>query len=155
MTKISSRFTFFYKKVFPVLWFGFLAFFVVATVLTGTATQNPVFLFIPVFMAIMGFFLLQKLVWDLADEVYDCGESLLVKNGGKEDRVALSNIMNVSASTYVNPPRVALTLAAPGRFGKEIVFTPVTGIIVNPFAKNKVIEGLIARVDQARSNRRT
>lgn len=154
MKKISSgSYTFFSKKVFPVLWFGFLVFFVISTVATGAVEKDFMFLVVPVLMAVFGFFLMKKLVWDLVDEVYDGGDFLLVKSGGKEDRVALSNIMNVSASRYTNPPRITLRLVVPGKFGKEIAFAPVSAFTLNPFAKNEVEEDLIVRVDQARSRR--
>jgi hypothetical protein len=61
--------------------------------------------------------------------------------------------MNVNASTYVNPPRITLRLVTPGRFGNEIAFSPIAGFRLNPFAKNKIAEDLIVRVDRARSKR--
>jgi hypothetical protein len=108
---------------------------------------------VPLFMAAFGFFLMKKLVWDLVDEVYDCGDFLLIRNRGEEDKVSLSNVMNVNASTHMNPPRITLRLVSPGKFGTEIPFSPLTGFTLNPFAKNKVAEDLIVRVDQARSKR--
>jgi hypothetical protein len=152
--KISSRFTVFNKRIFPALWFGFLAFFLVAAIFTGAVEQGLMFLVVPLGMAVFGFFLMKKLVWDLADEVYDCGDSLLVRNRGEEDTIALSNIMNVSASTHMNPPRVTLRLVTPSKFGSEVAFSPVIGMTLNPFARNQVAEDLIVRVDEARSKRR-
>jgi hypothetical protein len=155
MTKISSKYTRFYKKGFPLLWFGFLAVFI-ATSLTAEDFEkdpDPMFFIIPVVMAVFGFFLMKKLVWDLVDEVYDGGEFLLVKNRGAEDRVPLSNVMNVNASTMTNPPRVTLRLVKPGKFGNEVAFSPAAPFTLNPFAKNEVAEGLIVRVDQARTKR--
>jgi hypothetical protein len=110
-------------------------------------------LVVPILMAVFGFFIMKHLVWDMADEVYDCGDSLLIRIRGKEDVILLSNIMNVSASTYMNPPRVTLRLVTPSRFGREVVFSPIVGFRLNPFAKNHVIEDRIVRVDQARSKR--
>lgn len=153
MKKISSKSTFLSKKLFPLFWFGFLAIFMFQAVMDGTVQQDPMFLVMPCVMAVFGVVLMKKLVWDLADEVYDCGDSLLVKNGGKEERVPLSNIMNVSASTYSNPPRVSLRLVKAGKFGNEISFSPAASFTLNPFAKNKVTEDLIIRVDRARSRR--
>jgi len=82
-----------------------------------------------------------------------CGDFLLVKNRGEEDRVTLSNVMNVSASTNMNPPQITLRLVKPGKFGTEIAFSPTAGFALNPFAKNQVAEDLIVRVDRARSKR--
>ncbi|HET8578915.1 MAG TPA: hypothetical protein VFO18_17595 [Methylomirabilota bacterium] len=156
MKKISSSSAFFYKKIFPALWFGGLAFFVVAIALSGALEKDPMVLgalVIPLVMAVFGFLIMKKLAWDLVDEVYDCGDFLLIKNRGEEDRVALSSIMNVSASTLMNPPRITLRLVYSGKFGNEIAFSPVRGWTLNPFAKNQVAEDLIVRVDQARSKR--
>jgi hypothetical protein len=150
MKKISSGNTRFMKNIFPVLWFGILA-LVIAGAIFGKAPL-PVLLG-PLFMAALGFVLMKGMIWDLADEVYDCGDSLLVENGGQQDRVPLSNIMNVSATTLTNPPRITLRLIVPGAFGDEIVFSPVKRIRLNPFAKNEIAEDLILRVHRARSAR--
>jgi hypothetical protein len=153
MKKISSKYLFLTKKVFPVLWFGILAFVVIMMVRDGVYVKAPMAIAVPCLMAVFGYFLMRKLVWDLVDEVYDCGDFLLVKNGGEEERVPLSGIINVSASVLVNPPRVALRLAKPGKFGAEISFSPVRPFTINPFARNQVIDDLIIRVDRARSKR--
>jgi hypothetical protein len=96
---------------------------------------------------------MKKLVWDLMDEVHDCGDSLLIRNGSEEEIIPLSNIMNVSASTNTNPPRITLRLVRPGRFGTDVAFSPQSRMSFNPFAKNLVAEDLIVRVDQARLRR--
>jgi hypothetical protein len=153
MTKISSSKTWFFKRVFPLIWFGGLAVFLLGGSASGAARKDVMFLVMPVLMAGVGFVVMKKMIWDLLDEVYDGGDFLLVKSGGQEDRILLSNVMNVSASTNTNPPRITLRLLSPSLFGTEIVFSPVTGFTLNPFAKNKVAEDLITRVDQARSRR--
>jgi hypothetical protein len=74
--------TFVNKRVFPAFWFGFLAVFecvaLFGVVRSAKAPPAPALL-IPIGMGIFGFFLLRKLVWDLADEVYDCGDYPLAK----------------------------------------------------------------------------
>lgn len=152
MKRISSRNTLIVKKVFPALWFGFLAFMLLIVVSGAGFTFLPGLL-APLFLGGFGFFLMKRLVWDLVDEVYDCGDFLLVRNRSKEDSVALSNIMNVNASLLLSPPRITLRLINPGKFGKEIAFSPVRGFTLNPFAKDQVSEELMFRVDQARSKR--
>ena len=97
MKRISSRWTFFNKRLFPVIWFGFLAVFVALSLSLGAPEKDPMFLIGPAAMAIFGFVLMRKLVWDLADEVYDCGDELLIKNRGREDRIKLSNVINVTS----------------------------------------------------------
>lgn len=151
MKKISSGFTFFHKKIFPLFWFGFIAVFVANVWTLGKGLpKDPMFIAVPIIMLLIGFVILKKLVWDLMDEVYDGGDYLLVKNRGEEERIPLSNIMNVSASTFTNPPRVTLRLVRPGKFGEELTFSPVKKFSLSPFAKHPMIDDLIRRVDQAR-----
>ena len=102
MCRISSKMTFFYKRIFPVFWFGFLILFIAIPLLFGGTRDGPPpfpFLIVPLIMMGFGYFVLKKLVFDLVDEVWDDGETLLIKNGGREERVALRDIKNVSYST--------------------------------------------------------
>jgi hypothetical protein len=153
MTQISSQMTRFYKYVFPVIWFGILAFIVVTAVTSGTAVKTPVVVLVPCVMVILGVFIFKRLIWNLADVVQDGGDFLLVKYRGYEERVPLTNIMNVSVSTNMNPPRLTLRLVKPAPFGSEIAFFPVRPFSMNPFARNPVAEDLIVRVHNAQTRR--
>lgn len=95
-------------------------------------------------------------VIDLADEVQDCGDWLLVRRGGTDEKVMLTNIMEVKDSGRGDSPRIVLRLLVPGKFGRRIAFMPKqdVGWSFNPFAKTEVGENLIARVEQARDNAR-
>src|SRR5215471_19493409 len=113
MRRISSRTTFWYKRIFPIIWFGLLALFITIGVFSstfGNGTQLVPFIVMPAVMALIGYAIMKKLVFDLVDEVWDDGATLIVKDKGREDRIALSNIMNVSYSQFLNPPRVTLML---------------------------------------------
>jgi hypothetical protein len=151
MRRISSRATFWYKWFFPIIWFGALALFAGAALLTNAhydSTQFLPFFIFPVLMAVFGYIIMKKIIFDLVDEVWDDGTSLIIRNRGEEDRVPLSNIMNVSYSPLINPPRVTLTLRQPSNFGSEISFSAPVRFV--PFAKSPLIEDLILRVDAAR-----
>jgi hypothetical protein len=151
MKQISSRLTWFVKKVFPAFWFGFLLVFLSISVFANVPRDARVpFVIVPCVMAVFGFLLFRKLIWDLADEVFDAGDHLVVRKGGEQDVIRLDNIMNVSATVAVNPPRITLRLVKPGRFGDEVVFSPPRPFSLNPFARNAVAEDLIVRVDAAR-----
>jgi len=147
MRRISSGWTFFYKRVFPIIWFGFLVVFVGIGVVKG---QGAVVVFVPIAMIGFGYFLMQKLVFDLVDEVWDDGDALVVKNGGQEQRVALSDIKNVNYSPFVSPPRVTLSLRRPTVFGEQITFCAPVRLV--PFSPSPVIADLIDRIDRARRN---
>jgi hypothetical protein len=119
MRRISSGWTFFYKRVFPLLWFGFLVVFVGIGVVNG---QGPFVVIVPIAMIGFGYFIMQKLVFDLVDEVSDDGDALVVKNRGQEQRIALADIKNVNYSPFISPPRVTLSLRRPTVFGDQITF---------------------------------
>src|ERR1039458_5176246 len=122
MKRISSKGTFIYKRVFPLFWFGFIAFIVIIVLLTSGRTHAaPIpFLVAPVVMAVFGYALFGNsfLIWPMR-----CG------------------------TTATNPERVTLALREPGRFGKEITFSPARRFLA--FARSPVINELIERVDAA------
>ena len=150
MKKLTSKATFFHKRVFPFIWFGFLGVFLCVGLFTNASQNGPgiIFLVVPMGMAVFGYFIMKKLVWDLIDEVYDEGTSLLFRNGDKEVRVRLKDIKNVSYSTMTNPPRVTVSIRHKTVFGDELTFSPPVSWV--PFKKNADIERLIDRIDDTR-----
>ena len=150
MRLISSRLTFITKRVFPAIWFGFLALFIIAALASMSVRKDFQFefLLIPAVMAAIGFFLMKKLVFDLVDEVWDTGTELVIKNKGTEEHIAFANILNISYVTFTNPQRVTLSLREPGVLGKEIAFVPPSRFL--PFSKSPIVDDLIRRVDEAR-----
>ena len=142
--------TFFNKRIFPIIWFGFLIVFAAMPVVASRGQIAPPlpFLIAPAIMAVLGFFLMKKLVFNLVDEVWDEGDALLIRNRGQEERVALRDVKNVSYSPLINPPRVTLLLRRPTIFGDQITFgAPVRFV---PFSTSPLIDDLIERVDRAR-----
>src|SRR5215475_11228936 len=116
MRRISSRATFLYKRVFPIVWFGLLAVLSAIGVFAIAPYDRTLlmpFIVTPALMAAIGYVIMKKLFFDLVDEVWDDGGALIVRDKGREDRIALSNIMNVSYSRFFNPPRVTLMLRQP------------------------------------------
>ena len=143
--------TFWYKRVFPIFWFGFLVLFMVVpwTLDRGPAQALPTMVFVvPALLGLYGIFLMKKLVFDLVDEVFDDGDALVVRNRDMEERIALSNVVNVSYSQFVNPPRVTLLLRDPGLFGERVSFCAPTRF--NPFSSSPMIDDLIRRIDAKR-----
>jgi hypothetical protein len=151
--RISSRNTFFLKRVLPVLMFAVLAAGVAAPLLLsgGHAGALPwPALIAPLVLAVIFYLLLKRLVFDLADEVTDEGDALRVRFGEEVERVPLGEIINVSYSGITNPPRITLTLRSAGRFGREITFSPLQGFLSPLFRPNPLVDDLIERVDAAR-----
>jgi hypothetical protein len=144
--------TFFTKRAFPTIWFGFLAIFIfVGFVSKNDKNSPPAFaLIMPLIMGAFGYFICKKLLWDLADEVTDAGDSLIFRFGREQEQIPLSNIVNISYSYMINPPRVTLTLRTPSRFGEEVSFTPLQPFSLIPFTRSPIVAELIRRVDAAR-----
>jgi hypothetical protein len=151
---MSSKTTFFYKRIFPVIWFGFLAVFFLIGLVKGLAADplsNLPFLIVPVVMAIIGYQMMKRMAFNLVDEVFDLGDALLVRSGGQEERVALADIKNVNFFPYMSPPQVTLSLRRPSVFGDTIVFCAPARIM--PLSRSPTIEKLIDRIDAARQQR--
>jgi hypothetical protein len=151
MRRISSQWTFFYKFIFPIVWVGFIIVFpavaVFAPARSGQGLPIPA-LIVPVIMIGVGYALMKKLIFNLADEVWEDGDALVVKKGGQEERVALSDIKNVNYSTMSSPPRVVLSLRRPSIFGDQVAFCAPIRFV--PFATSPIIDDLINRIDVAR-----
>ena len=151
MSRISSHATFLYKWVFPIFWFGLLLLFLVFGLIGALRSErfpSLLFLIVPLLMMAFGYFIMKKLIFDLVDEVVDLGDALMIRNGDRQERVALSDIVNVSYSSFVNPPRVTLSLRTPGVFGSRVSFC--APIRLMPFSTSPVIDALIDRIDAAR-----
>ena len=155
MRRVSSRLMPLYKWAFPVMWFVILAAFAMVALTVPVfrpISTRSLFLATAIFMAVLGYLIFRKLMFDLVDEVIDEGDSLVVKNRGNSDRIALSDIRNVSYSALINPARVTLSLRKPSVFGDEVTFCAPFCLI--PFASHPTINQLIERIDAARHTRR-
>jgi hypothetical protein len=154
MRRISSRWTFFYKFIFPLIWFGFIIVFLIVAVVvptrSGQALPIPA-LIVPIIMGVIGYSLMKKMIFNLADEVWDDGNALVVKKSGQEEHIALSDIKNVNYSTMTSPPRVVLSLRRPSVFGDQVAFCAPIRFI--PFSTSPLIDDLIERIDAARQKR--
>src|SRR5262252_2570863 len=67
MRPVSSKMTFFYKRVFPVIWFGFL----LLLFAFGLFSTSPdiLFLIVLLLMAVFGYWFMKKVMFNLADGV--------------------------------------------------------------------------------------
>jgi len=155
MQRLSSPSTFFYKRVFPVFWFGFLSLVlaggVFGTVLAHQRDLWPM-LVAPMFMMGIGMVLFRALLFDLVDEVWLEGNQLVVKQKGEPSRIDLANVINVDSSTMTNPPRITLMLRTESsRLGKTVAFIPAgsRGFLA-ALKPNPIAIDLIRRIDALR-----
>lgn len=149
MRRLSSTGTLFYKRVFPAIWFGFLGLFFLGF-LAGAIKERTgfVFLLFPLVMGTFGFFVMKAFVWCLVDEVWDDGDSLVVKNKGREARIDLLNIININHTSFTNPPSVSLTLRVPCEFGRIVKFSPPRRLL--KFSEHPMVTELVQRIDNKR-----
>jgi hypothetical protein len=155
MRRVSSKATLYYKRIFPILFFGFLFLVTLGPELMAMLTESKaarppplLFLIFPAALAAFAYVIMKRLVFDLVDEVWDDGDSLIVRNAGREERIALTDIRNVSYSVLTNPPRVTLSLRQPTNFGSEVTFCAPLRLI--PFSTSPIINDLIDRIDAKR-----
>jgi hypothetical protein len=154
MKKVSSRMTFWFKRVLPALMFGFLSLFfigIVVSLFVGPENDGPVwpFLVAPPVMAIFGYSLMKQIgVFDFIDQVWDDGESLFLRNGNREVRIMLTDIRDVDYSMATHPPKVTLRLRHGTEFGDELSFCPPISPV--PFRRSRAILELMDRIDRAR-----
>lgn len=153
LRRLSSSLTFFYKRVFPFCWFGFVAVFagIMASVAkNGNAPPAPL-LIGPAIMAVVGTLIMKLLFWKNVDEVWDAGDALLVRDRGEEELIRLCDVTNVAWSQWTNPETVTLTLDVPSRLGDEVTFMLPTRWV--PKGRHPVVTELIDRVEAARSQK--
>jgi hypothetical protein len=77
----------------------------------------------------------------------DAGNALVVRSGGQEERIALSDIKDIKYSPLTSP-RVRLSLRRHTVFGDTVAFCARVSMV--PFWESPVIHDLIDRVDAAR-----
>jgi hypothetical protein len=157
MRRISSQGTFFYKRISPFLFFGFAFIFAALSLFNASRSGNTSGLgnlILPIVVVGLGIYYMRKYSFDLADEVYDDGNALVVRNNGQEQRIDLADITNVNytAGSRGTPPRVTLSLRRPTIFGDHVTFCAPSGFLGS--STSSLANDLIARVDQARQSRR-
>jgi hypothetical protein len=149
MKQISSSLTSFYKRTVPIFWFGTLALGATSVAFVKSGGVTPMLFLGPCALAVIGYLSIRTLYGKLADKVCDCGDYLVITKRGEEERIPLSEILEVRKSWITNPPRITLRLSCPRALGTQIAFIPVVPLTFNPFAKNKVVEDLILRAQKA------
>ena len=158
MQRLSSSKTWFYKRVFPIVWFGFIAaFFGFAwwAQLHPASVDGPppdlMFFVMPLLMAVIGYVVFRRLIFDLMDEVWQDGDWLVVTNRGEKRRVPLSDVINVNVTTTTNPRRITVMLRSATPLGSEFNFMPASPRgLFSLFKPDPVARELIKRVDATR-----
>jgi hypothetical protein len=139
-------------KIGPYVVFGLLGLLLVLLLWSGAYETSPMLLIAVGGIGLYGVCAMASSQRDCMDDVFDCGDHLLVRKNGEEDTVPFSNIVNVNF--WKNPQnisaRISLTLASPGKFGTEIVFAPPPQFYFSFPPRNKIAEDLLLRAEEAR-----
>src|SRR5262245_9998234 len=124
MRLLSSRYVFFRKRFLAWIWVPVLL-LVYAGPFIQAGHVPPLsfllsFYLIPTIFVLValpaGYFIIRKTVLNTVDEVLDADDALVIRNRKQEERIALSDIMNISYSPYLGVQRVTLTLRRPSTF---------------------------------------
>lgn len=155
MTKISATWTLYYKRILPAIWLAILTLWTAIMLGIGRSGEalvqsGSMMIALPIAMAVVALVIARKVLWSCADEVFDRGDSLLVRRGGREVEIPIEDIESVRSLVLVRPHRVTLRLARPSALGSEITFIPERDGHNLPFAKSRIAIELGRRVEQAR-----
>src|SRR5215470_4384730 len=145
MRPLSSKMTFYYKRVSPVIFFGVVLLmfgFGLISVLRDRQVSNVLFPILLLLLAVFAYRFMKKSVFNLADTVLDAGDALVARSGGQEEHIALSDIKNVNYSPYMYPP-VTLSVRRRTVFGDTITFCAPVSMM--PLWSSPVILDLIDR----------
>lgn len=128
MYKLSADSTSLYKKLFPFSMYVVLAaFYALCMVAMYQIGEFDIWFFlVPVGLAALAYFLLQDGMIGLADDVFDCGEYLLVRSKGKEIRVDLEDVVKFEYSYRTQPQLICLTYKKSENSYRTVKFTPPT-----------------------------
>jgi hypothetical protein len=150
MKLISKKGMAFYYKVSPYIFLGFgiFAIFFIASTADNLSDVIPVIIFF-----LVAIFVLKLFVKDFVEEVYDCGDFLLIKNRNTEEKIPFKNMKNVTHRFQRGGELlITLHLLYPGQFGSRITFISTTaGVSRNPFKTPLIVEELMQRVRTAES----
>ena len=144
MKKISKS-TFFTKKVFPLAGVSFLIFFFIVSI---TSSVPIIFLIVPIIMAIVGYKILNNIIFNLSDEVFDNGDELIFHKGDKVQHVKLHDIINIDNIYMSAPARIVVHVKEKGPIGDQLAF-----LLPTKFAtiKSSLARELIERIDKAKN----
>jgi hypothetical protein len=93
MSRISSTLTFYYKRIFPLIWVGGSVLIGGLGLYAALSKGSGLFPFVVIMpiIFVLGIYFMKKYVFDLVDEVCDDGDALVVKNKGNYILYSLAN----------------------------------------------------------------
>lgn len=146
MHLISSSGTYYIKRIVPPAIGGVAVLALVAAYVAGSHVGWAGLLVagVAVIAVPVGYLILSKTLFNVVDEVWDDGDALVIKDRGREARIALRDIADATYRSWFNPPRVTLRLWRPSVFGPQITFSAPVRVV--PLTVNPAIDDLIKRI---------
>jgi hypothetical protein len=148
MSQLSAGHMYLAKWLLPILMFFGVAVWTIATNVPHTEMD---FISHGFALCILGFFFIYFLkldIWDLADQVFDGGDFLLVRRGKKQERLLLTDIVSVDVTRQLNVTKIMLRLRTPSLFGEKLAFYPKVSHRLG--GKNDIADDLTARIGRMR-----
>jgi hypothetical protein len=143
--RLSSRFTFIYKFMFPTVWLGGFGIGTALLVLNPPQHGPSPLLFVAGWM--FGGLLFLRSGFRLK-KVTATARGLLVSNYRREVLVPYDQIAGVRENKFMNIRPITVELRSAGEFGRRFVFMPYTAF--NLFADHPAATAVRQRVDAAR-----
>jgi hypothetical protein len=155
MTRISSSWTWFYKRALPAFWLVILVMWTIIMIGIGPSDNGivrggPMMIVLPIATALVMAVIARKIIWSCADDVVDRGDSLLVRRGGREAEIPFTDIESVRSAALMKPPRITLRLRRRSALGDEVTFIPGRDTRYTTFGRSQLTIELSRRAEQAR-----
>jgi hypothetical protein len=148
MPQLSTGRMYLAKWLLPILTFVGVSVWTIARKMPHTAMDIVSHAFALCVLASFMVYFFRRDIWDLADEVLDGGDFLLVRRGNKHDRILLANVLGVDVTHQLNSTRIVLRLRTPGIFGDKLGFLPK--VTHRWGGRNDIADDLAARVARFR-----
>ena len=151
--RISSVWTFFYKRIFPLFWISLWGLGAAGLWLgwfSEPAPPPPEMKWVALLAWISGG---SFLIWfsRRLRSVWLAGDHLIVSDYRHEQSVPLSAIEDVTETRFWNPKMIRIHLRHSARHGDEIVFLAPSALFQLPFSDHRVVKELRARSFQAKT----
>ena len=130
--RISSKATFFLKRVLPIVAFAMPTMLVAVSAwtfhdlpnLTDRLVLCVIFSFVFTGQALFFYAIFRYTIFDLADAAFDTGDAITIRNRGIDTEVLLTDIALVKYNGFLSPSRITIVPKSTSRLPKAFVFTP-------------------------------
>ncbi|MBU3666149.1 MAG: hypothetical protein FGM15_09800 [Chthoniobacterales bacterium] len=154
MRRISSSLTSWYKRFGPWLWFGSLAVATLVTTIAAIRGQlDPRLAAIAPGMALVTWFYMCTFTFTMADEVWDAGDTLVIRNKGREMSVPVCRLLSARYSCIADPPRITLKFRLSALAEGHVEFIPKIVPRMFVFRAPPIAADLASRIAKEKAKR--